>query len=229
MDLSIIVPTYNEAENIRELLERIEGALMDLKFEVIFVDDGSPDGTADLAETFGNLYGNVKVLRRPCKMGLASAVLDGVKLAKAEVIAVMDGDLQHPPELLPKMYEKINEGYCLVVASRYVAGGETEDWSTLRKIVSLGVTGLARFILPKARGVKDPLSGYFMLKKGIIKSTQLNSRGYKILLEVLVKGEVDEVAEVPYIFRPRKRGKSKLSLKEIIHYLLPLLRLKLKL
>ncbi|MEM3660048.1 MAG: glycosyltransferase [Thermoproteota archaeon] len=117
------MPTYNEAANIPELLERVETSLKGLEAEIVFVDDNSPDGTAELAETLGEKYGNVKVLKRPYKMGLGSAVLHGVKLAEAEFVAVMDADLQHPPELLPEMLEKVKQGYVLAVASRYVEGG----------------------------------------------------------------------------------------------------------
>ncbi|MCR8455797.1 MAG: polyprenol monophosphomannose synthase [Candidatus Korarchaeota archaeon] len=223
--LSVILPTYNEADNVSELIERLEASLKGFDAEIIFVDDGSPDGTADLAESIGSVYGNVRVIRRPKKMGLTSAVLDGVKLARSNVVAVMDADLQHPPELLPKMYMKIMEGYDLVVASRYVKGGRVEDWGPLRRLISWGATKLAHIFLLSARGVKDIMSGYFMLRRSILEHTKLNPKGYKILLEILAKCKVDSVAEVPYTFKPRRRGKSKLNFGEIISYLLLLLRL----
>jgi len=223
--LSVILPTYNEADNIPELIERLESSLKGFDAEIIFVDDGSPDGTADLAERIGSVYGNVRVIRRPRKMGLASAVFDGVRLARSDVIAVMDADLQHPPELLPKMYMKIMEGYDLVVASRYVKGGRVEDWSLARRLISWGATKLAHMFLPSTRGVKDVMSGYFMLRRSVMERAKLNPKGYKILLEILTKCKVDSVAEAPYTFKPRRRGKSKLNLREIISYLFSLLRL----
>ncbi|MDW8033847.1 MAG: glycosyltransferase, partial [Nitrososphaerota archaeon] len=150
-ELSLIIPTYNEAENIPELLERIEASLKNLDAEIILVDDNSPDGTANLTETLGKKYGNVKVLRRPYKKGLASAVLDGLKLTEADVVAVMDADLQHPPELLPKMYEKLKQGYVLAVASRYVKGGKIEGWSLGRKLLSKCTTKLTHLLLPNTK------------------------------------------------------------------------------
>ena len=223
--LAVVLPTYNEVDNIPELIERLKSSLKGFDAEVIFVDDGSPDGTADLAERIGRRLWKCKVVRRPRKMGLASAVLDGVKLARSDVIAVMDADLQHPPELLPKMYMKIMEGYDLVVASRCVKGGRIEGWSLARRLISLGATKLAHLLLPKARRVKDAMSGYFMIRRSILEGTRLNPKGYKILLEVLAKCKVNSVAEVPYTFKPRKRGESKLGFSEIISYLLFLLRL----
>ena len=130
---SIIIPTYNEKENIPELTRRIYESLSSIDFEVIFVDDNSPDNTAEVAEKLAEAYGNIKVLRRPVKLGLASAVLDGVKVAAGNIIAVMDADLQHPPEVLPLMFEKVRYGYDIVVASRYVDGGDIESWSVLRR------------------------------------------------------------------------------------------------
>lgn len=173
--LSVILPTYNEADNVSELIERLESSLKGFDAEVIFVDDGSPDGPADLAERIGSVYGNVRVIRRPRKMGLASAVLDGVKIARSDVVAVMDADLQHPPELLPKMYMKIMEGYDLVVASRYVKGGRVEGWSLARMRISWGATKLAHIFLPSTRGVKDVMSGYFILRRSILEHTKLNA------------------------------------------------------
>jgi dolichol-phosphate mannosyltransferase len=163
--LSIIVPTYNEAENIGELIERIETSLKGLDFEVIVVDDSSPDGTAEIAEELGRAYRNVKVIKRPRKMGLASAALEGMREAKYRLIAVMDADLQHPPELLPKLLERAKEGYDIVIASRYVEGGGVEGWSFWRRLISRGATLLAHTLLPKTRGVKDPMSGFFCVQK----------------------------------------------------------------
>jgi len=223
--LSIIVPTYNEAENIRELIERIEASLKGLDFEVIVVDDSSPDGTAEIAEELGKAYGNVKVVKRPRKMGLASAVLEGMKTAKHELIAVMDADLQHPPELLPKLLERAREGHDVVVASRYVEGGGAEGWSFWRRLISRGATLLAHALLPQTRKVKDPLSGFFLLKKSVVEGVELNPTGYKLLLEVLVRGRYGSVVEVPYVFKARRRGRSKLGLKEVFDYVVFLFKL----
>ena len=217
--LSVIVPTYNERENIAELIERIETALKEVNLEVIVVDDGSPDGTADAAEELNKIYGNVRVHRRPGKMGLASAIMDGIDLASFDVVAVIDADLQHPPEHLPEMFSKIMEGCDLVIASRYVEGGMIEGWSFWRRLISKSATKLAHFLLPETRKIKDVMSGYFMLRKSILRNVKLNPKGYKILLEILVKGRYESTAEVPYTFKLRVRGKSKLKFNEILNYL----------
>jgi len=223
-----VIPTYNEAQNIEELIPRIESSLKGLLHEIIIVDDGSPDGTADVAESLGRRYGNIRVLRRPKKMGLASAIADGLKIAKGEIVAVMDADLQHPPELLSKMLRTIREGYDLVIASRYVGGGRVEGWSPLRRLISRGATILAHLLLPETRGIRDPLSGYFMVKRDAIEGIELSLIGYKLLLEVLVKRKGIRIVEVPYTFRPRKKGESKLKIEEIINYAVLLLKLRLE-
>lgn len=223
--LSVIVPTYMERESITELIDGIESSLERLPFEVIVVDDSSPDGTAERAEDLNMRYGNIKVIKREGKLGLSSAVLDGFEKAGAEVLGVMDADLQHPPELLPEMYGKISDGYDLVVASRYVEGGEIEGLGLGRRIVSRGATALAHFLLPGSRRVRDIVSGFFMLKRGVIAGVELRPVGYKILLEIVVRGKYDSVAEVPYTFKPRRSGKSSLTLREIWNYMVHIWRL----
>jgi len=217
--LSIIVPTYNERDNLPELINRVEDTFKMLPFELIIVDDNSPDGTAELAEKLNAKYGNIKVIKRHGKLGLGSAVLTGFKEANADVLAVMDADLQHPPEILPKMYDKILEGYELVVASRYIEGGGCEGWSMRRRVISKGATLLAHMLFPKVRKVKDVMSGFFMLKKKVLKRVNLDPLGYKILLEILVKGNYFSVTEIPYIFKRRRKGKSNLNIKEIWNYI----------
>jgi dolichol-phosphate mannosyltransferase len=173
--------------------------------------------------------GNVKVLERSCRMGLASAVVDGLRLAESNVIAVIDADLQHPPELLPRMLEKINEGHDIVVASRYIEGGSIEGWSPLRRIISKGAVKLAQLLLPSLRTLRDPVSGYFMFKREVFEGMKvLKPSGFKILLEVLARGKYSSVAEIPYTFRSRVKGKSKLILKEIIGYTLFLLKARVR-
>jgi|YelNatPaOPRAMG01_1025707.scaffolds.fasta_scaffold37999_4 dolichol-phosphate mannosyltransferase len=227
--LSLIVPTYMEADNIQEFIVRVNDALKGIPFEIIIVDDNSPDGTAKLAKELNSEYGNIRVLERPGKLGLGSAVFDGFKMARADVLAVLDADLQHPPELLPKMYAKILEGYSFVIASRYVDGGGVEGWGFVRRIVSLGATKLAHLLIPKARAVKDPMSGFFMVRKECINGFKPSSNGFKILLEILVKGKYGSVIEVPYTFQPRLNGESKLSIRENLRYLLLLAKLRLNL
>jgi dolichol-phosphate mannosyltransferase len=224
-ELSLIVPTYNESENIAELLNRIEKSLEYLSFEIVIVDDSSPDGTDKIAETLNSKYGNVRVYRRSGKLGLGSAILHGFDNANANVLAVMDADMQHPPEILSKMYNEICGGYDLVVGSRCVEDGGTHNWKLHRMIVSRGATLLAHLLLPGTRKVKDVMSGFFMIRRDALNSADLNPIGFKILLEVLAKCRYNLVIEVPYMFTDRRNGKSNLSFKEIQNYVVLLFKL----
>jgi dolichol-phosphate mannosyltransferase len=217
MRLSIIVPTYNEKENILPLAERVHRSLFDISYELIVVDDSSPDGTAEEVERLSSLY-PLKLIRRQ-ERGLASAVVRGFEVAQGEALGVIDADLQHPPELIPRLLREIEKGADVAIASRYVKGGGVENWAASRKIISKGATLIARLFLPSLRKVKDPLSGFFLFRNKIVEGVSLKPRGYKILLEVLARSKVQGVAEVPYIFTKRERGKSKISLKEEMDYL----------
>jgi len=223
--LSIVIPTYMERESLPELIGRIESSLKSMQFEIVIVDDASPDGTAECAEDLDGEFGNIKVVRRGGKLGLASAVIDGFQIAGADVLAVMDADLQHPPELLSKMYSKVMEGYDLVVASRYGKGGAIEGWSLRRRMLSRGAMILAHMLLPTTRKVEDVMSGFLMLKREVIEGVKLNPIGFKILLEIIAKGNYNSVAEVPYTFRPRKRGKSSLGFREVWNFVVHIYRL----
>jgi dolichol-phosphate mannosyltransferase len=158
-------------------------------------------------------------------LGLGSAVLEGIKAAEGEIVGVIDADFQHPPEMLRTMKEKAEEGADIVIASRYVEGGKVENWSISRKAVSKGALWLSHLFLPKTRGVKDTLSGYFIFKKDIVQNITLNTKGFKLLIELLVKGNYEKVVEVPYVFRTRTSGTSKMDYKEMINYIKQILRL----
>jgi len=223
--LSLLIPTYNEKENIPELLERIQKTLQSSEYEVIVVDDNSPDETWKVAEGFSKRFSEIRLIRRLGKLGLSSAFLDGLKASKGELVGLIDSDLQHPPEVLTKMLDEISSGADLVVASRYVRGGGVSNWPRSRQVISRGARLLANILLPKVRAVKDPMSGYFIIRRKSIEGIQLYPRSFKILLEILVKGNYRKVVEVPYIFETRKHGKSKLGTEEIWNYLKHLLRL----
>jgi len=224
--LSILVPTYEERDNLPTLLERIQATLIDDEnYEVIIIDDDSPDGTGRLADELARTYTNVKVVHRRRKGGLSSSVIDGLRIAEGTLFIIMDADLQHPPELLAEMLKKSLDGADLVVASRYTEGARLEGWSSWRKTVSKGATLLAHMLLPKTKKVRDPLSGYFSVRKQVLDYVKLNPLGYKLLLEILVNGMPSHIIEVPYAFRPRMRGRSKLKPLEYVNYLLHLLRL----
>ncbi|MCX5726031.1 MAG: polyprenol monophosphomannose synthase [Candidatus Saganbacteria bacterium] len=215
--ISIIVPTYNERENIFELVERVFRTLdgASLKGELIVVDDNSPDGTAALASSLKGKF-NIEVLRRKGKMGLASAVLEGFKAAKGDILCVMDADLSHPPEVIPEMFGLIESGKGeIAIGSRLVKGGGSTYWPASRKIVSL----VARVIAMPLTDVRDSTSGYFMLKRSVVDRAKLNPIGFKILLEILARGDYNKVLEVPITFVDREGGRSKMGAVEILEYL----------
>jgi dolichol-phosphate mannosyltransferase len=216
--VSVVIPTYNERDNVTPLVEKIDSALSGYNHEILFIDDNSKDGTAELASALAPRY-PVRVIVRRNERGLASAVVHGFKQAKGEIIAVMDADLQHPPQVLTDLLKAVEAGADLVIASRYVKGGGCEGWGLLRRIISKGAIFLSHLFLPQTRQISDPASGFFMLKRPVVESADLRPTGYKILLEILLEGHHQKVAEVPYTFRARERGKSKLNARQQIDYL----------
>jgi len=226
IDVSIVVPTYNERENVTQLIRSIHEVMAGagLSYEVIVVDDNSPDGTAEAVKALSNQF-NVRLVVRPGKLGLASAVLDGIKIARGKYIAVMDADLQHPPEALPSMVRSLLSGCDVVVGSRYVKGGSAFGLSPMRKLVSRGADLVAKILLPKTRSIRDTMSGYFVLKREVVDGVELNPRGFKILLEILVKGRYSKACEYPIEFRARAWGQSKLGAGEIFDYVIHVLNL----
>jgi len=214
--ISIVSPTYNESENIRLLIERISQVMSGREYEIIVVDDNSPDGTEGVAKELSKKY-PVKVLVRNGKFGLASAILTGFEHARGNILGVIDADLQHPPEYLLEFVKAIEQSGCdIVVGSRYTNGGGIEGWSKKRMLTSKVAVLLA---LPLVRGVRDPMSGFFFLKRSVIEGVRLNPTGYKLGLEILVKGNYNKVKEIPYTFKQRKNGASKLNKTEVLSYL----------
>lgn len=218
MKLSIIAPTFNERENIRAVVEQVQDALPDVLYEIIIADDDSPDLTWQLAQEISARDPKVRVLRRTRNHGLGRAVMEGFTAASGDIVACMDADLQHDPGALPKMLEKLAGGADVVVGSRYATGGSTGDWNWFRRLGSQLATMMARILL----GVKltDPMSGYFMLRRNdfLRVHPSLKGEGFKILLEVLVKLRPATIEEVPYGFRRRLKGASKLSSKVVFQY-----------
>lgn len=212
--ISIIIPTYNEADNIPLLLDKIAKNMKNIEYEMIVVDDNSPDKTWLVAEKLKIKY-PLKVLRRINKRGLSSAVLDGFRIAKGDILGVIDADLSHPPDKIPKLIKAIREGYDFVIGSRLVKGGKVEKWPFHRRFISWFARLLARPLTP----VKDIMSGFFFIKKSVIKNRKFKPKGYKIALELLVKGKYDKVKEIPITFRNREGGQSKLSIKVQLEYL----------
>ena len=223
-ELAVVVPTYEERDNLPTLVERIDAALAGWRYRVVVVDDDSPDGTAEAARGLGERY-PVDVIVRKEERGLASAVVEGIRRSTSRYVAVIDADLQHPPELLPSLLAAAEDAD-VAVACRYAPGGGVGEWGLPRRAVSKGATLLAHLILPAARLTPDPMSGYFLLRREVVEGAALDPLGYKILLEILARGAVDRVASVPYTFETRLHGASKLGLREQLHYLRHLLRLR---
>ncbi len=215
---SIIIPTYNEHDNITALVQRLAEALTGYNYEIVFVDDNSNDGTAELAESLKDEH-PISVIVRKDKRGLASAVVDGLSHTSGGIVAVMDADLQHPPEVVPDLIKAIEEGADIAVASRYIEGGGCQGWSLTRKLISRGAIFLAHLLLPATRQVNDPMSGFFMFKKDVVTNARLNPAGFKILLEILMIGKFRNVTEVPFTFVTREKGESKLNARQQVDYL----------
>jgi dolichol-phosphate mannosyltransferase len=216
--ISIIVPTYNERDNIVPLVERLSQTFTNRNYEILLVDDNSKDGTIDIAAKLAEKY-PVKVMVRLSERGLATAVLHGFKYAKGNIIGVMDADLQHPPEINAELLKAVENGADMAVASRYIPGGGCPNWGLVRRIISKGALSLAHVFLPTTRKVKDPMSGFFMFKREGMNQIDFKPIGYKILLEMLVMGKFQNVVEVPFIFEDRSSGRSKMKARQQIDYL----------
>ena len=211
--LSIVVPTFNEKSNVPELLKRIEAVLGRLGWEIIFVDDDSPDGTASLVREISITDLRVRVLQRVGRRGLSSACIEGMLASSSPVIAVMDADLQHDETRLPEMLMAIERsGADMALATRYAAGGSTGKWDETRSEMSRLATLLSGFVLRQP--VSDPMSGFFMLRRTVLNETMrgLSALGFKILLDILATSPRQlKIVEVPYTFRDRFSGESKLD------------------
>jgi glycosyltransferase involved in cell wall biosynthesis len=227
--LSVVVPTRNEADNILELLARIDRALAGISYEVIVVDD-SDDQTPQIVDTESGAGRPVRLIHREGQEragGLSSAVVAGFSAAQGNYLVCLDADLQHPPEKVPLLIGALKDAD-VAVASRYIAGGDAGGLDgPVRRLGSFGAKLLAQVLVPNARCSSDPLGGFFALRREAIENVELRPVGYKILLEVLARGRVRRVAEVPYTFQPRHAGQSKADLRQMRLYLQHLTRLSL--
>ncbi|MBV6626377.1 MAG: glycosyltransferase [Rivularia sp. (in: Bacteria)] len=227
---SLVIPTYLEAGNINKIV-RILSSLLDETipgdYELIVVDDNSPDGTWETALSMTSEFPQLQVMRREKERGLSSAVIRGWQNARGRVLGVIDGDLQHPPHILLELLNAIEKGNDLAVASRHVEDGGVSSWSFVRRFLSRGAQLLGLIILPRVTGrVSDPMSGFFMVRRSCLEDITFNPIGYKILLEVLGRGKVEEIAEVGYVFCERQDGESKVSWRHYLDYIRHLLRLR---
>lgn len=231
LDLSLVIPTYNEVENISLLISQLSQLLdqfIPQQYELIIVDDDSPDLTWKVAQELTISYPQVKLIHRRHERGLSTAVIRGWQISQGKILGVIDADLQHPPETLCKLWQEMEKGADLAVASRNVEGGGVSEWSLLRRCLSRGAQILGLVILPGIIGrISDPMSGYFFVRTRCLLGCQLNPLGYKILIEVLAKGKIGGISEVGYVFQERKEGESKVTLHHYFDYIRHLIRLRL--
>jgi dolichol-phosphate mannosyltransferase len=238
VNLSIIIPTYNESANIVNLINQVERHIpRDVRSEILIVDDNSPDGTGVMVEKYVGTRGlsfdkkqileknitspnriEIRVIHRREKNGLIPAILEGVRQSTGRNIMIMDADLSHPPDVIPRIITELNNNPgSIIVASRYVDGGRVVGWPFKRRLLSTGASKLARHGLD-VRDVKDPMSGFFALPRELIEDISIDTKGYKILLEILVKNKGIPVKEIPYTFTDRMSGKSKMDKNVILNY-----------
>ncbi len=216
----MVVPTYNERERIAELADALFAACAaaQVRLELVIVDDNSPDGTGEVADRLAEQQ-CVRVIHRPGKLGLGTAVAEGFRAASADVVGVMDADFSHPPALVPHLLSMFRRtGAEIVVASRYVPGGSTPNWPLQRRLLSRAACLLARPLSP----IRDAASGFFLIQHEIARSTLIKARGFKICLELIVRSGAARLVEVPYRFEDREQGESKMSLREAAGYLVQL-------
>ena len=224
-ELSVIVPTLNERGNIHELVKRLGAVLVGVAWEVVFVDDDSPDGTADAVRELAQKDAHVRCVQRIGRRGLSSATIEGMLATSSPYLAVMDGDLQHDEALLPRMLDVLRDELVdIVVGSRYVTGGGLGDWATSRVLISRWARNLSRIVV--RADVADPMSGFFMIRRESFQQAlpRLSGVGFKILLDLFASSPMAlRFRELPFQFRPRHAGESKLDSHVAWEFLLLLL------
>jgi glycosyltransferase involved in cell wall biosynthesis len=223
--LSLIIPTYDEALNIVPLLESLRSALEGREFEIIIVDDDSPDLTWQIAGRYAQRHPEVRVVLRRARKDLSGAVMEGFAASKGDVLGVMDADLSHDPAILIPLWKSIEGGREIAVGSRRIPGGGADRWPRRRRLCSSFATALAR--LSMGAPLSDPMSGYFMIRRSLYERIRdaVRPKGYKILLEIVARSHTDSIAEVPFVFKDRRQGYSKFSPWVVKEYLFMLVRL----
>jgi dolichol-phosphate mannosyltransferase len=226
MKIAVVVPTYNEKENVPRLVAQIEEvfAKHSISGYIVIVDDNSPDGTGVIADSLARVHGNIHVIHRTSKLGIGSAYREGFKHAmalKCTAVIEMDADLSHNPSLIPSFISQIEEGYSVVVGSRYVKGGNIVGWSWVRRLISRGANLLARSVLQLSPF--DVTSGYRAYHPSVLSRLDLStikSDGYAFQVEMIYRAQKEhfKIREIPITFVDRKFGKSKLGRKEILGY-----------
>ena len=225
--LALVIPTLCEAENIGGLLNHVRSVLDPEKipYEILVVDDDSSDGTGDVVSAIALEDPRVRLLVRKGERGLSGAILHGWKNTDAAILGVMDADLQHPPELLPSLIAAIQEGKDIAIGSRYTPGGDLGQWNPVRKFLSAAAVWVTWPLQKPRLRAKDPMSGFFLVRRECLEQVAFQRSGFKLLLEVLVRGRIHSVAEVPFAFGLRYRGASKANFNVARDYALLLVRL----
>ncbi len=216
--VSIVVPSYNERDNVGKLVEQIDDALKGIDHEILFVDD-STDDTPQVVEAIAKEKPHVRIKHRTDEKGLATAVILGFKLAEGDYLACMDADLQHPPTILRPMFAALESGADFCIPSRLIPGGDDGGLNWYRKLVSGTARLIGQILLPCLRHISDPTSGLFMFRREAIKDADLRPIGWKIMVEVLAMARYSSVVEIPYAFQQRTAGESKLDTKVTLQYL----------
>ncbi len=223
--VSIIPATFNEKENIAPLIEKIRKTMKNVSYayEIIFADD-STDDTPEKIKSFQRKFPNIKYLRGPGK-GLSAAFIAGFKVARGKYIICMDADLQHPPSLIPKIVSQLENGSEVSIASRYIPGGSNEGlgkfWSfygIYRRLISNSMSLLTKILFVPIRKTTDPMTGFFGFRRDLIENKKLEAKGFKILVEILMRTKPEKVTEVPLKFQPRKHEDSKATIRQGINF-----------
>lgn len=217
-DMTVIIPTFNEEGNVAAIIDAVGGVFQrsGIRGEILVVDDSSRDRTIPIVEEIAGRNGNVRLIVRKEDHGLSQSVVEGFGSARSDILQVIDADFSHPPELIPRFYKAIRDGADIAIGSRYMKGGNIEQWPLKRRVISLGATAFGRILFPE---VTDPVSGFFAVRRGVVSGAPLAPRGYKILMEVLGKGQWHSFVEIPFVFKDREEGESKLRLDTMVDYL----------
>jgi dolichol-phosphate mannosyltransferase len=224
---ALVVPTLNEAENIVSVLDRARDALLQLPlpWEILVVDDDSKDGTQATVRRYGETHPGIRLVERRAQKGLAGAITYGWKHTDADILGVMDADLQHPPELLTELVNRVCQGSDIAIASRYLHADSMKGWSLPRRLISRLSILVSKPVQRSGLRVRDPMSGFFVLRGECIEGIQFQLEGFKLLLEILAKGHIRSVEEIPFKFGTRGGGQSKANGMTAVYYLSLLCRL----
>jgi dolichol-phosphate mannosyltransferase len=227
LKLALVIPTLCEAGNICSLLDHVRSVLdpLGIPYEILVVDDDSCDGTAEVVRAIAEQDSRVRLLVRKGERGLSGAILHGWQRTDAAVLGVMDADLQHPPELLPELLSAILDDRDIVIGSRYTPGGQLGQWNPTRKILSAAAVWVTWPLQKHRLRAKDPMSGFFMVRRHCLDKIRFRQSGFKLLLEILVRGRIKSIEEIPFAFGRRYRGASKANFKVAADYALLLARL----